>query len=220
MSATSRIRLASERDADAVAAIYRPIVESTPISFETEPPNAHEMGRRIVDTLTTHPWLVLEHDNELAGYAYASRHRVRDAYRWSVDTSVYVDERFRRQGVAHALYISLFAVLSAQGFVNAYAGITLPNPVSVALHERVGFRPVAVYRHVGHKLGAWHDVGWWERALRPAAGSPPVLRGLDEIRESRDWPALLMSGLAVVRSTRAPIAGSRRGPTAPGSGSP
>ena len=200
MGATLGIRLASERDAEAIAAIYRPIVEATAISFETEAPDEHEMRRRIVETLTGFPWLVLEHGSEIAGYAYASRHRVRNAYRWSVDTSAYVDERFRRQGIAHGLYISLFAILSAQGFVNAYAGIALPNPASVALHERVGFTPVGVYRHAGYKLGAWHDVGWWERALRPAEDSPPALRGLDAIRESRDWPALLMRGLAAVRT--------------------
>jgi L-amino acid N-acyltransferase YncA len=199
MRSSSGIRLATEHDAPAIAAIYRPIVETTAISFETEPPDEHEMRRRIAETLTNYPWLVFERGSEIAGFAYASRHRAREAYRWSVDTSAYVDERFRRQGIAHGLYISLFAILSAQGFVNAYAGIALPNPASVALHERVGFTPVGVYRQAGYKLGAWRDVGWWQRRLRPADGPPPVLHGLDALRESREWPALLMSGLTAVR---------------------
>src|SRR5436190_21849553 len=131
------IRLASADDAGAIAAIYRPAVEGTAISFETEPPDEQEMRRRIVEILRGHPWLLLERSGEVVGYAYASPHRARAAYQWSVDMSAYVDERFRGQGVGHALYLSLLAILSAQGFVNAYAGITLPNPQSVALHQRV-----------------------------------------------------------------------------------
>src|SRR5205807_8006626 len=127
---TDAIRLAVETDAAAVAAIYRPIVESTTISFETEAPDEAEVRRRISETLTAYPWLVCERDGQIGGYAYATQHRVRNAYRWSVDTSVYVHADFRRGGVGQQLYRSLFAILTTQGFFNAFAGIALPNPAS------------------------------------------------------------------------------------------
>ncbi len=176
------IRLVTEADAAAVAAIYRPIVESTTISFETEAPDEAETRRRIAETLTAYPWLVCERDGRIAGYAYATKHRVRSAYRWSVDTSVYVDPKFQRQGIGQRLYRSLFAILTAQGFFNAYAGIALPNPASVALHERVGFRPIGVYKNVGYKLGAWRDVGWWQLALNDYTREPDSLLPLSAVQ--------------------------------------
>ena len=159
------IRTARAFDAPAIAAIYAPIVRSTAISFETEPPSSDVMARRIAGTLSTHPWLVAERDNEVLGYAYAGKHRERAAYRWSVDISAYVREDMRRMGIGRAMYERLVAILRAQGFRSAFAGIALPNPASIALHEAVGFRPLGVYRDVGFKLGRWHDVGWWRLAL-------------------------------------------------------
>jgi L-amino acid N-acyltransferase YncA len=193
------IRLASTEDAPAIARIYRPVVEATAVSFETEPPDANEMHRRVAETLMAYPWLVLECDSEVVGFAYASRHRTRAAYRWSVDTSAYVDERFRRQGIGHGLYVSLFAILSAQGFANAYAGIALPNPASVALHEHVGFKAIGVFQSVGYKLGAWRDVGWWHRPLRSNdRPPPPEIQSLEEVKKNATWPALLTKGSTVV----------------------
>jgi phosphinothricin acetyltransferase len=190
--------MATADDAPAIAAIYRPIVESTAISFETVAPDAVEMRRRIEHVLGSYPWLVCERDGVIAGYVYASRHRERAAYGWSVDTSVYVDDRFRRRGIGHALYLSLFPVLSAQGYANAFAGITLPSPASVGLHERLGFTPVGVYRRVGHKLGAWHDVGWWQRSLQRPDEEPAVIRGLSDVQRRKDFDSLLATGLRVI----------------------
>ena len=98
----------------------------------------------------------------MVGYAYAGRHRSREAYQWSVEVSVYVAENQHRRGVGRALYTSLVECLRLQGFFHAYAGITLPNPASVGLHESLGFQPVGVYKDVGYKLGQWHTVGWLE----------------------------------------------------------
>jgi phosphinothricin acetyltransferase len=167
-----RIRRARAGDATAIAAIYAPIVRDTAISFEIDPPNADEMARRIETQGGATPWLVCERDGDLRGYAYAGSHRARAAYRWSVDVSVYVDPAARGRRVATALYEALLTTLEIQGFHRAYAGITLPNPASVILHERMGFAALGVYREVGYKCGAWHDVGWWERALAPAGSSP------------------------------------------------
>jgi L-amino acid N-acyltransferase YncA len=168
-----RIRRAREHDASGVAAIYGPIVRDTATSFEIDPPGADEIARRIETIGAAAPWLVCEVDGSLAGYAYAGSHRVRAAYRWSVDVSVYVDPGQLRRGVGAALYTALLDTLERQGFHRAYAGITLPNRASVALHQALGFRAVGVYREVGYKCGAWHDVGWWEREIAHG-GDPPV----------------------------------------------
>src|SRR5215467_2331771 len=136
------IRVAGDDDAAAIASIYAPFVELDATSFETEPPRPDQMRQRIRDTIESYPWLVCDIDGAVAGYAYATRHRTRSAYRWCVETSVYVHPEFRRSGVARGLYTSLVAILAAQNYVNAYAGITLPNARSVALHEALGFLPV------------------------------------------------------------------------------
>ena len=194
------IRLASLDDAPAIAAIYAPIVTDTAISFETQAPGEEEIRRRIAEALELYPWLVLVRQGTIAGFAYASRHRTRAAYQWSVDTTVYVDEPFRRQGIGRGLYLSLFAILTAQGFVNAYAGIALPNPASIALHEQIGFTPVGIYRNVGYKLGAWRDVAWFQRALNPCDGPPPAIRSVEEMCRAERWPDLLRHGSSVVRA--------------------
>jgi L-amino acid N-acyltransferase YncA len=176
------IRFATEADAPAVRAIYAPTVESTAISFELEVPSAAEMAARIVDRQPTYPWLVAEEAGSVRGYAYAGRFAARAAYDWSVETSVYVGEAAQRRGIGKALYTALFEVLSLQGYRRAMAGISLPNPASVALHEKLGFSLVGVYGAVGWKLGAWHDVGWWQRGLGPVDSEPNTPVPLTELR--------------------------------------
>ncbi len=151
------------------------------ISFELEPPTAGDMRRRIEQTLERYPWLVHVDAGRVEGYAYASAHRSRAAYQWSVDVSAYVHEAARRRGVARSLYEALFEILVQQGFYNAYAGIALPNTASVGFHEALGFKLVGIYREVGFKLGAWHDVGWWRRALQEKVTPPVSPLRLDEI---------------------------------------
>jgi phosphinothricin acetyltransferase len=153
----------------------------TIVSFEVDPPGEREIGERINTTLPRHPWLVCEVDGQIAGYAYATAHRLRLAYQWSVDTSVYLSPEWHRRGIGRRLYATLLWLLTAQGYCNAYAGITLPNAASVGLHEAVGFLPLTVYSRVGYKLGAWHDVGWWQRPLAPHTADPGRPRTLDEL---------------------------------------
>ena len=162
------------RDAGGCAEIYAPYVLESATSFEEVAPDEHEMADRIARISTTHPWLVAERGGELLGYAYACRHRERPAYRWSADVSVYVDERQWRQGVGRRLYEDLFGHLRRQGFRMACAGITLPNVASVALHERLGFAPIGVYRRIGWKAGGWRDVGWWQLDLAAEGREPPA----------------------------------------------
>ena len=178
------IRLAGLGDAAACAAIYAPYVRETPISFETVPPDASEMSRRFEKTSARLPWLVAVEAGKVVGYAYAAPHNERAAYRFAVDSSVYVDVDARRRGLGRRLYRVLFASLERQGFVAVHAGITLPNAASVALHEGFGFEPVGVYRGVGFKLGAWHDVGWWQRPLVPRTARPSEPRAISELGEA------------------------------------
>ena len=168
MAATHDIRAVRPEDASGIAAIYAPYVTETPISFELVAPTTAEIQRRIEEHPAPHPWLVCERDGEVLGYAYASPHRAREAYRWSVDVSAYVRKGATRQGIGRSLYEALIPRLRELGFANAFAGIALPNAASVALHEGAGFAHLGTYRRVGYKLGAWHDVGWWQLML--AAG--------------------------------------------------
>ena len=179
MSAT--IRLATETDAAAILEIYAPFCADTPVSFETEPPSELEIRNRINKTLDVLPWLVCEDEHQLLGYAYTSRHRERAGYRWSVDVSVYVREGRRGSGIGRALYTSLFAIIRLQGFFNILAGITLPNPGSVALHEKMGLRPVA--RLSGHRLQVRRLA---RRRLVAALLGPPA----DEPMEPIDFPSI------------------------------
>ena len=192
------IRLATPDDAEQVQAIYAPYC-LTPISFEAEPPSVEEMRGRLAKVLDQYPWLVCEDGGEILGYAYATQHRERAAYRWSVDTTIYVRQGRQRRGLGRALYTSLFAVLSLQGYVNAYAGATLPNPASVGLHEAMGFQPVGVYRQVGFKYGAWHDVAWFQRLLQPRPGEPSAPSRLEEIQHTAEWLEALRAGLQHLR---------------------
>lgn len=160
-------------DAPAVAAIYRPIVEDTHISFEETAPDPAEMESRMRRTLRQNPWLVAEADNgDVAGYAYAVPHRERPAYRWSVDISAYLDSRHRGLGIGRLLYDELLAILVRQGYRNAFAGVALPNPASEALHRSIGMHRIGVYKGVGHKLGRWWDVAWYGMRLGQGADSP------------------------------------------------
>jgi len=170
MPDTPTIRSAVEADAAALLAIYRPFVESTAVSFETVVPTVEEFADRIDKALTGWQWLVAEQDGQCIGYAYGSSHRQRQAYRWSVEVSAYVHPNHHRRGVGRALYLRLLEELAQKGFCNAYAGTTLPNEGSVALHRGVGFEFIGVFKAVGRKFGTWHDVAWFQRVLR---NSPP-----------------------------------------------
>ncbi|GAC1410969.1 MAG: hypothetical protein NVSMB53_05950 [Gemmatimonadaceae bacterium] len=127
----------------------------------------------MVTVLERHPWLVCESSETVVGYAYATGHRERPAYRWSIDVAVYIRKSAQRQGIARALYTRLFQVLELQGYRNAYAGVTLPNSPSINLHKAMGFKEVGVYHQVGYKFGQWHDVAWLERPLAEHTLDPP-----------------------------------------------
>lgn len=187
------VRVAKTTDGAAIAAIYAPIVRDTAISFELEPPSADEMGRRVAATLLKLPWLVATHDDVVVGYAYASAHKERPAYRWSVDVTVYVAENARGRGIGSRLYGVLVPTLRLQGFRAAFAGIALPNSGSVALHEAIGFEPIGLYEDVGFKLGQWRSVRWWRLGLSDDAGAPTEPTPFQDLRHGPAFSAICAS---------------------------
>lgn len=171
------IRAATTADAAALAAIYATYVTDGYASFEAVPPSVDEFEQRMAARPRL-PWLVADEDDSVVGFAFASVHKTRAAYRWSVDCSVYLAAGAVRRGTGRALYDRLLPELRELGYVTAFAGVALPNAASVGLHEAMGFTPVGVYRHVGHKHGAWRDVGWWQLALCEPPANPS---------EPREW---------------------------------
>jgi L-amino acid N-acyltransferase YncA len=167
------VRDATAADADACAAIYAPYVTDTAITFEADPPTPADMAERIEAAARRHAWVVGEEKGRIVGYAYGAPVNTRAAYRWSCEVSVYVEVARRRSGAGRALYDALFQRLAERGYLMAVAGMTLPNDASVGLHRAMGFQPVGVYRRIGYKLGAWHDVAWTQRPLAPAPEPPP-----------------------------------------------
>ncbi|MFZ1889180.1 MAG: N-acetyltransferase family protein [Candidatus Binataceae bacterium] len=194
------IRLATAQDCGQIGAIYAPYVRNTAISFETEPPSADEMRARLAKILEFMPWLICERDEQIIGYAYADKYRMRAAYQWSASVSVYVDSSAHRGGVGRGLYTSLLGILESQGLYNVFAGITLPDVGgSVGFHRSFGFRQIGLEQAVGYKLGAWHDVSLWHLLLRPCEPNPRPPVPIADAVKMDSWRALISAGLPLVR---------------------
>jgi L-amino acid N-acyltransferase YncA len=198
----ANIRQVTSADAAAIAAIYAPYCEATVISFEETAPTADEMARRISAIGATRPWIVLEDEGAAVGYAYASAHHERTAYRWSVSTAIYIDRAHHRRGAGRALYSTLFVLLQHLGYYQATAGITLPNPASVALHTAFGFAPVGVYRRIGYKMGSWHDVGWYQSEIQPSSVPPMEPRSMHELTGTPEWHDAVQCGMDLYNARR------------------
>ena len=172
----STVRQASPQDAAACVAIYRPYVEETAISWEVDVPTVTEMAARITGLGASHEWLVLEHDDEIIGFAYGqSLKRFLPAVQWSVETGIYVDADHHRAGGGAALYTELLRRLGERGYRQAFAGITQPNEASNDFHRSLGFEDAGCYRRLLWKLGGWHDVAWMQRDLVDDPHSAPRL---------------------------------------------
>ena len=166
------IRLATKDDAAAMLEIYAPFILNSGITQETEVPPVENFQQRIISNLEERPWLVCEINNEIAGYAYAGKHRDRKGYQWCTEPSVYISAKYFGFGIANASYTALFDILKMQGYVNAYAVITLPNDRSIAFHKKFGFEYLTTYKKIGYKLGQWHDVGWMQYEINPHKNEP------------------------------------------------
>ena len=156
------IRLVRTADAPQILSMYDYYINNTAITFETSTPDIESFTERIEHISSFYPWLVYENEAKILGYAYASQHRQRSSYRWSVDVTVYIHQSAHGKGIGSQLYEQLLSLLQKQGFYNAYAGITLPNEKSIALHEKFGFVKIGQYNRVGYKINKWWNVGWWE----------------------------------------------------------
>lgn len=201
---TVRLRLATPADGPAVAALYAPYVRDTCITFEYEEPDGAEFARRIEATLRLAPWLLAVEQTpageRLLGYAYAGTWRARVAYRWVVETAIYVDRRQHRRGVGRALYGALLDLLRLQGFCRAIGGITIPNPESVALHEALGFRFAGNFPKCGYKHGTWWDVGFWDLELRSHPQEPQETLGVAQLFARPETAGVLERAAARIRT--------------------
>ena len=166
------VRAVNPEDAESILKIYSPYIAETSITFEIETPSIEEMRNRIKNISSVYPWFVYEEGDEVKGYAYASKHRERAAYRWSVEFAVYVRTDSQGKGIGKILFSEVIDAVTRLGYYNAFGVITLPNERSIALHESFGFTPAGVTRNCGYKLGAWHDVSIWQLKLRDADGEP------------------------------------------------
>jgi len=166
------IRVATRDYADGMLEIYAPFILNSGITQETEVPSLEDFQQRVISNLAERPWLVCEINNQVAGYAYAGKHRDRKGYQWCTEPSVYISEKYFGFGIANALYTALFDILKLQGYVNAYAVITLPNDRSIAFHKKFGFDYLTTYKKIGYKLGQWHDVGWMQYEVNPHKEDP------------------------------------------------
>lgn len=158
------IRFANAEDAETLLKIYEQYID-TPITFEYNLPSLNEFENRIIDISKIYPYLVYEADSRIVGYAYAHRDRVRKAYDWNVETSIYVDSNYVGGGVGKALYTRLIDLLKKQGIRNLYAYITLPNEKSEGMHKKLGFDKIGTYHKTGYKNGNWYDVGIFEKCI-------------------------------------------------------
>ena len=159
------IRSADTKDTEAICSIYNHYVENTILTFEEKPVSKEEMKDRIAKITVSLPWIVLEENGEIKGYAYASNWKIRSAYRFSVESSIYLQPDFIGKGVGRILYETLISELRNLSLHAVIGGIALPNESSVALHERLGFIKIAHFKDVGRKFEQWIDVGYWELLL-------------------------------------------------------
>lgn len=169
------IRDTTAADFPAIAALTNTFILNTTVHFGYEAVTPAELEQTWRDSSARYPWLTVECDGRFAGYAKAGPWRTRAAYQWTAEVGIYLESDFRGRGIGAALYAKLIDDLRARGFHSAIGGITLPNPASVRLHERLGFASVGVVRHGGHKFGQWLDVGFWQILLYDASHRPALV---------------------------------------------
>lgn len=169
------LRKATEKDGNALAAIYKHYVENTAVTFEYAAPDGKEFSARIVHKTEKYPFILAVEDGKPVGYAYASEYRERAAYSWDVECSVYVDTEHRGKGIGKRLYSALEQLLALQNVVNLYACITYPNPRSVAMHESMGFEYIGRFHSAGFKFGKWRDVSWFGKQINNPPEPLPVI---------------------------------------------
>jgi len=185
------IRFIELKDAEVTLAIYAPYIQNTTVSFEYEVPTLEDWHTRIKEYGAEYPWLVCEYENRIIGYAYGSKHRARTAYSWCSEVSIYMLEEFHGLGVAKMLYETLFGIMRLQGYINAYAGIALPNSKSENFHRKSGFSEIGIYKKIGYKFGAWHDVLWLQLHLAPHPGDAVFPKKIQAVKDEEQLAIIL-----------------------------
>ena len=175
------IRQATPDDAKQCLNIYQYYAENTAFSFEESAPTVQQMAQRINAITQVYPWLVYDDNQIINGYAYASQFRPRPAYCWTAEVTIYLSDASKGSGIAGLLYQQLFAGLIEQGFYNAIAVITEPNPESEIFHQKMGFEKIGTFKSIGYKSGQWNDIGWWQKQLQPVKANPGKPSAFNEI---------------------------------------
>jgi phosphinothricin acetyltransferase len=191
MNSKYTIRLATPADAAGMLDIYKYYVENTAYTFEYDVPSVEEFKSRIQAVIPHFPWLVCELDGQIAGYAYAHKHRDRSAYQWSPESTIYLDHNYHGKGLARVLYETLFAILKLQGFFNVYAGVSSTNENSTAFHKALGFEEIGLFRNIGYKLGEWHSNMWYQLHLAKHVSEPATPELFGTMKRSPEIAAIL-----------------------------
>lgn len=182
MSTSFTIRLVEEADIPQILDIYTPFVLTTATSFETEVPALESFTTRVLQYASLAPWLVARSGDTVLGYAYATAHRSRGAYRWNQETTVYVHPDYRKQGIARALYEKLLDLLTALGYTKALAVITLPNDASIGFHRSLGFKRIGEMNNIGFKFNRWHNTSWWDKDLQGEDFTPGEIKPVSAVK--------------------------------------
>ncbi|MES2560175.1 MAG: N-acetyltransferase family protein [Bacteroidota bacterium] len=185
------IRSIEAKDIPEACAIYAYYVTLTAVSFEYSAPSETEFLERVRTTTEEFPWLVCMEHERVIGYAYAHKHRLRDAYQWSPESTIYISPDFHTKGIGSILYNTLFEILKAQGYYTVFAGVALPNEKSVGIHQRMGFEEIGIFKNVGYKNGKWHDTRWFQLSLQEPGSHPTVPSKYPAIKESRQVKEML-----------------------------
>ncbi len=196
------IRLITTDDAESALAVYAPYVKSTAITFEEVVPTVEEFSSRTRKITEQYPWVVCESEGRVIGYAYASTHRARPAYRWSPESAVYVANDFHRKGIAKILYETLFSILKLQGYVNVFAGVVIPNLKSEEFHKALGFEEIGIFKQVGYKLGSWHDSKWFQKHLQIRPENPPKPIPISELIETDAFKSIIENANQLLNKVR------------------
>lgn len=195
------IRFATAHDATDILNIYAPYVVYTPITFEYDIPGFEEFEDRIIQNLTYYPWIVCEIEGKVVGYAYGTRYRSREAYDWSVEVTVYVDEAYQRRNIASALYTALLNLLTEQGYCMAYACVTRPNSKSESLHEKMNFKEAGIHHKAGYKLHQWHDIIYYEKKLVKEFEEPQKIKAPHEL-DIKTVKEIFLDAISLVKNNK------------------
>jgi len=185
------IRLTTIKDTKDILELYAPFITDTTTTFEYEVPSETEMSERITKYMLKGPWLSITDGDKVIGYAYASEHRGRAAYQWSIELSVYIHQEYRGKGLATRLYHCALEILHQQGYCSIYAGITQPNEPSNRFHESIGFELIGTYSNVGYKHDKWCDVKWYELSLNKSNFPPRPIIDLKTLVDSGRLKSIL-----------------------------